>query len=561
MFDEFYGLREDPFSSQDGKFFYLSRQHHQSLIHLVKRLRMGSPFLLLTGEEGTGKTALARQFSAILSRHLNLSVVDRPPGGGPRELLGAICDGYGIPHDQEASEASLFNKLRGYFSILHRCGEYPAVIIDDAHLLSDDCLELLRHLVSKVVNRRILAQIILVARTEILSRLGKVELRNVSRYILGHADIGPLSHADVIRYVVYRIRTAGGRRELFDPAALKLLSTLSGGNPGIINALAGRCIREGSRIGLRILTTTDVSHASLTARDPGTAPEFILEPAVKAGKSEAGKAVAEEEATFSFPFMKVAAAAMVLTAGTGFGALISAMCGPVMPLPQVTPKTVIQTLDNTRDMERMLTIQEGYRKNIHKAVSVSRAMRQLFRVWGYSAAGISCKNAHYAKLECYNFTGTAKELIHLNHPALMSLYDSDEKLQFYGILTGVDKENSTLIIGNASYEVNNQWLEDMWDGEAVILWRTLPSGKAHLTGDSNATDFAYMSRALSLGTGSRNQHYESITPAMVRNIQAFQKKENLDPDGKLGAKTIMLLNARGGAVMPRLVPITRNSRS
>ena len=97
----------------------------------------------------------------------------------------------------------------------------------------------------------------------------------------------------------------------------------------------------------------------------------------------------------------------------------------------------------------------------------------------------------------------------------------------------------------------------MWDGKAIILWRTLPSGSSRLTENSNPADIAYMSRALSRGTGRQQENYEKFSPEMMEAIKDFQIREHLTPDGQVETKTIMLLNARGGAVMPRLIPFRK----
>ena len=546
MFNDFYGLKEDPFTdTDDPRFFYQNAQHHQSMVNLVKKLKLGAPFLLLTGEEGTGKTAVSNQLSRILSKYTDLSVVKAQPPDD-KGMLASICDGYGIPFEREASRVSLFNTLRGYFYLNFKAGRKSVILIENAQTLTDSLLEQLRRLISLVIDRKFIAQIIFVSRTEILSRLGRTELNSISRYITAHSCIKPLTTDDVARYIKFRLKAAGCSNEIFDYSALKMISTLSGGVPRIVNLIAERCIKECSKIGLRNITTTDVSHASLACENDGDIHEFVV-------PTDAITKIEDSFLSYKFVF-----AAMMLTAGIGFGILGSWFYGPVMPLNHKPPRVVVQTIDNSRDFNKAQKLQKGYIKNLKRAEKITKAMKQLFKIWGYNALGISCQNAHYAKLKCYNFSGTLKELINLNHPALVSLYDSSEKIQFYGVITSVGKDTSIVIIGNTYYEVNNTWLYDMWDGKAVILWRTLPSGSSRLAENSNPTDFAYMSRALSRGTGRQQKNYERFTPEMVEAIKEFQVKEHLTPDGRVETKTIMLLNARGGAVMPRLIPFDKS---
>jgi general secretion pathway protein A len=55
MYDEYFGLRETPFSiAPNPRFLFMSERHREALAHLVYGVNSDGGFILLTGEVGTG---------------------------------------------------------------------------------------------------------------------------------------------------------------------------------------------------------------------------------------------------------------------------------------------------------------------------------------------------------------------------------------------------------------------------------------------------------------------------------------------------------------------------
>ena len=50
MYNEFFGLKENPFSiSPDPQYFYMSKGHIEAFRHLLKGITEGGSFVILTG--------------------------------------------------------------------------------------------------------------------------------------------------------------------------------------------------------------------------------------------------------------------------------------------------------------------------------------------------------------------------------------------------------------------------------------------------------------------------------------------------------------------------------
>ena len=68
MYNEFFGLKENPFSiSPDPQYFYMSKGHIEAFRHLLKGITEGGSFVILTGEVGTGKTTVSRRLMHVLA--------------------------------------------------------------------------------------------------------------------------------------------------------------------------------------------------------------------------------------------------------------------------------------------------------------------------------------------------------------------------------------------------------------------------------------------------------------------------------------------------------------
>jgi general secretion pathway protein A len=544
MYNEFYGLEENPFSiSPDPKYFYLSERHNQAFTHLSYGLKSGGAFVLLTGEVGTGKTTVSRRILNILPENTNLAMIYHPTDE-PRELYACVCDEYGIAYEKDASIKDLFNLLKDYFFENYKNSKHTVIVIDEAQMLSEESLEQLRLLTNLETDNHKVVQIVLIGQPELQELLSRPSLRQLSQRITARFHIIPLDPEDVGAYIRFRLQVAGRIQPLFDTSAVKLIAKISGGVPRLINLLADRCLEEGTNAQSRIISAKEVKKAAAFITPPkltGNAPSIVQR-----------RSFVADLVGFFFSYRFVFGS-LAIVAGIGIGMVSSYFYGPVMEINYPEPKVKVQEIDNSSEYNDVISMKSGYSSDIKNASNAADAMKELFKIWGYDAGGVSCENAHYAKLSCYSFRGTPEELTHLNHPAVVTLYDPKEMTEFYAVIRSVGSNTSTVVIDGTQYEVSNEWLSSIWDGEAVILWRMLPSGSSKFVKNSNAVDYEYMSRALGRAMHRKPVKYTTLNQDMINSIKEFQNTEGIEPDGKVGTKTIILLNARGGANMPRLV--------
>src|SRR5512137_1126191 len=144
MFESHFGLRENPFASgHQSRFVYPSREHQEALAHLRYGIENQEPFVLITGEVGTGKTtalfeALSQLQSRISIALLTNSALDR------RELLEEICLRFGVGITAPVSKPQAMAQLERHLLALRGRGERAILLIDEAQNFDRDLLEEIR---------------------------------------------------------------------------------------------------------------------------------------------------------------------------------------------------------------------------------------------------------------------------------------------------------------------------------------------------------------------------------------------------------------------------------
>lgn len=242
MYLKFFGLAEKPFSiTPDIQYFYLGKQHEQTLDMLMYGITNRLGIVLLTGEVGTGKTMVTRALLSRLPGSVATALVVNPLLSVP-ELLKAITKDFGI--------AVRFNSPQKQIEALNRfllagaeMGRNALVVVDEAQNLSMEALEMLRMLTNLETAKHKLLQIMLVGQPELLKKLNSHELRQLDQRISTRCDLKPLTFTETMRYINHRITTAGGGGKVFfDKNAYGLIHSESKGLPRVINLICDRAL-------------------------------------------------------------------------------------------------------------------------------------------------------------------------------------------------------------------------------------------------------------------------------------------------------------------------------
>jgi len=242
MYESSFHLRKNSFQlSADPEFLYLTLQHKEVLAGLLYAILFRKGLVTLIGEAGTGKTTLlAEALRQIPLDRLRSSVILNPCLTPPEFMELSLLD-FGmkpIP-ESKAQRVWLFQEmlLKTYAE-----GKIATLVVDEAHKLSPEVLEEIRLLGNFEFSDQKLLQIIMVGQPELAEVLNQSQLRQLKQRIAIRLTIQPLSDADVVKYLEYRWKQAGGSAVPFDTKATGAIARLSGGLPRLINSICDNAL-------------------------------------------------------------------------------------------------------------------------------------------------------------------------------------------------------------------------------------------------------------------------------------------------------------------------------
>ncbi|HYZ22022.1 MAG TPA: AAA family ATPase [Rhodopila sp.] len=242
---DLYGLSKRPFGGKvEGAAYILFPSHRRAFELVVNHLLSDNGVVLLTGEEGIGKTEMLRAAADVAEGNgLHVIRLFRPPDRRLTctELIAALTG------DIEASPDDVVRTVQA--------GNRRAVLIDDFDLLPADCLSVLRPLMEMQDERLVmlLSGASGIRRPEVMPLLAT--LRNTVRLI-------PLSPAECRQFIERSLWVAGGTtRRLIEADAIRLVIAQSGGTPGRIGRLMEAALTAGFARGDAMITTRTIGAA------------------------------------------------------------------------------------------------------------------------------------------------------------------------------------------------------------------------------------------------------------------------------------------------------------
>lgn len=570
MYCKYFGIDSKPFSiTPDPRFLFLSDRHREALAHLVYGVGEGGGFVQLTGEVGTGKTTLCRALLEQLPATVDVALILNPKLSG-LELVAAICDELKVEYPRDTPSLKvLVDRLNDHLLSSHAAGRRTVAVVDEAQNLATDVLEQIRLLTNLETAQAKLLQIILIGQPELQTLLARDELRQLAQRITARYHLGELDRDETRSYIIHRLRVAGGHADLIAADAMDEVYRLSGGVPRLINvicdrALLGAYVEDRRQVDVRIVRRAAAE--VLPEVGEGTAPKtpswpwvagiaavaalaggalLWQPPAMDIGGSTAGAPATPILASVDAAPAPVAGPAPVSAApeldssdaavgasSAGSGPADAAPAGDVSG-PDIAGPTLSERLVAAADVGDELRVWSG-----------------LFKLWGAELYldddPQPCEQAQREGLRCVVRSGNWTQLRNFDRPAVLRMVAPDGR-RVALLLRSMDIDATALVeLSGEVLRVPVAELDAHWHGEFALLWRS-PVGSEALRIGARGEDVRWLRDLL-----DRLQPQAGAPPSAARDlfdaalaerVRIFQRQHALEPDGVVGAMTLLHLNS------------------
>lgn len=241
-----YGLREAPFAySHDDRFLFLEPERAQRLNMLQHMAQYSDLLLMVTGERGSGKSALMQRLLHSLDEQWQVCQVDANTMMDAEQLLFQIARGFAVENLPQTS-AQLQEQLYQRLASLHERGKVPLLVVDDAHELPQDALEMLFQLADVETSGGKLVRIILFCEPQIKTMLDSPAIASLRDRITHSMEMPHLNEAETAEYIKHRLAVSGfDGTSPFTPKMIKKIYKGSQGLPAKINVLAHESLEQG----------------------------------------------------------------------------------------------------------------------------------------------------------------------------------------------------------------------------------------------------------------------------------------------------------------------------
>ena len=592
MYTAYFGLNENPFSlTPDPRFLFMSQRHREALAHLLYGMGDKGGFVLLTGEVGTGKTTLCRSLLDQVPEGVEVALVLNPKQTA-LELVASLCDELKIEYPAGTDSLKiLIDQLNRHLLLIHAKGRRTVLIIDEAQNLSIDVLEQVRLLTNLETSTRKLLQILLIGQPELQVMMAQPELRQIGQRITARYHLSPLLSAETVAYVKHRLEVAGCKRQLFTKRSLRLVHTLSGGVPRLINticdrALLGAYAKQLEQVDRRLLrkAASEVMGPRLIAQPRrllGWALALWASVLALAGWQFIVNPMIEKQTIVSEegPRRAVSAAAPIGTSlesknlkRQGAKASLSTPSAGSGKIDLKPERRAENTKSNEKKVDTLdalagLLLAETAKTDMDTAFAA--VITQWQATYPLLPGMAPCERVAKIGLRCYTDRGNWTTLRHLNRPVILELITRDQRLHHVAAIR-MEEQTITLDLGDQPITLNHAAVEPFWFGNFTLLWKppslTAPVIKEGDKGPDVLWLRAQLDRAEGMKVADPAQAGSQVPPPrplfdqhLKRRVMEFQKANFVEADGIVGEQTLIQLNrATAGNTIPLLCTRVKN---
>ncbi len=234
MYTSYFGLDAKPFNiTPDLDDLYLSPNHQEALTHLEYGLMGQIGLMVLTGDIGTGKTAIVRHATAQLCNDRRIAAIYQT-NVSPDQLFHLISSELDINAHGD-NKLQQLDGLKRFLKQKQDDNKQVLIIVEEAQGLSDDTLEEIRLLTNIQMDFPETLQILLIGQSDFLERLQSRRWASLGQRVGVGFHLEALDFEQTCSYIRHRLALVGGKLNIFSKDALKQIFQASRGIPRLIN--------------------------------------------------------------------------------------------------------------------------------------------------------------------------------------------------------------------------------------------------------------------------------------------------------------------------------------
>ncbi len=548
MYLEFFGLNERPFSIvPTARYFFLSQRHQEAITHLQHGLDDAGGVAMLTGEVGTGKTTIAKSLLASLDDNTQ-AVFLLTPTLERSELLETLCEEFGLPYPNDASQKTLHQLIKRFLEHNASLGKKTLLVIDEAQHLSADVLEQLRLLTNLDNDQHRLLKVLLVGQPELQQRLQTTALRQLAQRITGRYHLLPLNADETNDYLQFRLHTAGASEPLFTIKAAKMIAEYSHGIPRLINLIADKTLQLAYQAGDKAIELTLVEQACHSVMEFQATIYQQPQVPVRTPSRQQGS-----------PDHWVISTRSVLACCTFASLLLSSAVYVYAPswIEQLFPAPPAKVVEQVVKQQQLTPEQQNVLLAERRQAS---SITQLYHLWGYRAeasASLCLPESQYA-FQCQRRQSDLTQIEQDNRPVVLVLNAGAQRR--YALLLGLNREQVLLQIGQQQMTMPRAWLMGYWQGEVIrLLYRPLENTlKIGMQGAEVELLDQLLARALQQTPLKDSQvNYAVFDDNLEQRVRLFQQWQGMTVDGVAGPATLARLQDIAAPQAPTLQALTQ----
>ncbi len=243
MYNSYFGFSQSPFENNlDQRFLFLGEDHREVLAALLYFFETKKGFAIVCGDVGTGKTMLINSLLNRLPATVKPIIISNPCVNS-QDLLFYLAKTLKIKTTGLENVLELTDKVRNALLKAKHQDKHIILIIDEAHLLSDQALEEIRLLSNIESQDQKLLQILLVGQNELSHKLDSPEMRHLRQRININRFLSHLNYSETIQYIDHRLQQVGASfASVLEDNGKGLIFKLTKGVPRNINQLCDNAL-------------------------------------------------------------------------------------------------------------------------------------------------------------------------------------------------------------------------------------------------------------------------------------------------------------------------------